>query len=108
MKFLKRAIIILMLFAVMSPAVFFAADAAESYTVSYGKGYFFLNTLTGAEATGIFTGKIPPSVTVEAGGSVTVAENTIVQVRLLEIRIQGDGRRAGKNRNGHLSARRRD
>ena len=78
MKFLKRAIIILMLFAVMSPAVFFAADAAESYTVSYGKGYFFLNTLTGAEATGIFTGKIPPSVTVEAGGSVTVAENTIV------------------------------
>ena len=32
---------------------------------AYGKGYFFLNTLTGAEATGIFTGKIPPSVTVE-------------------------------------------
>ena len=49
-----------------------------SFTVSYGKGYYFVNPLTGAEATGIFTGKIPASVTVKAGGSVTVAENTIV------------------------------
>ena len=65
-----------LLLAAILPAAAPAAEG-ETFTVSYGKGYYFENPLTGAEATGIFTGSIPPSATVASGGSVTVAENTI-------------------------------
>ena len=74
----KSILLLLALLFVLVPATSVQAAEDESFTVSYGKGYYFVNPLTGAEATGIFTGKIPASVTVESGGSVTVAENTIV------------------------------
>lgn len=74
----KSILLLLALLFLLVPATSVQAAEDESFTVSYGKGYYFVNPLTGAEATGIFTGKIPASVTVESGGSVTVAENTIV------------------------------
>lgn len=74
----KSILLLLALLFVLVPATSVQAAENESFTDSYGKGYYFVNPLTGAEATGIFTGKIPASVTVKAGGSVTVAENTIV------------------------------
>lgn len=74
----KSILLLLALLFLLVPATSVQAAEDESFTVSYGKGYYFVNPLTGAEATGIFTGKIPASVTVKAGGSVTVAENTIV------------------------------
>ena len=70
----KSILLLLALLFVLVPATSVQAAENESFTVSYGKGYYFVNPLTGAEA----TGKIPASVTVKAGGSVTVAENTIV------------------------------
>lgn len=48
-----------------------------SYTITFTRGYTFINPLNGTESDHLFTGKVPEALTVEEGESFVFPENTI-------------------------------
>lgn len=52
-------------------------SSQTSYTITFTRGYSFINPLTGTEADHLFTGTVPEPITAEAGGSFIFPENTI-------------------------------